>query len=89
MGVSYYLTEEAIAGTLDRLARLLAPGSALAFDYVPPSVIDNRQYRKDAKTCTRRFTRSDSCTRETQSAVGRLGDRQFRGGGCDGGIRRV
>jgi methyltransferase (TIGR00027 family) len=58
MGVSYYLTEEAIAATLDRLARLLAPGSALAFDYVPPSVVDGTARHRAARIGTWRAARS-------------------------------
>jgi methyltransferase (TIGR00027 family) len=54
MGVSYYLTREAIEGTLDKLARLLAPGSALAFDYVPPSVIAGTPRPRAARMGTRR-----------------------------------
>lgn len=33
LGVTYYLTEEAIGRALDALAALCAPGSLLAFDY--------------------------------------------------------
>jgi methyltransferase (TIGR00027 family) len=73
MGVSYYLTEEAVAGTLDRLAGLLAPGSALAFDYVPPSVIDGTAKHRAARVASRSCSgssgrRSSGCSPATGSS---------------------
>src|SRR5262249_27939214 len=39
LGVSYYLTEEAVARILHQTARLCAPGGSLVFDYADASVI--------------------------------------------------
>jgi methyltransferase (TIGR00027 family) len=58
MGVTYYLTAAAIDSTLDHLARLLAPGSALAFDYVLPSVVDGTTTNRTARLGTRRAARA-------------------------------
>jgi methyltransferase (TIGR00027 family) len=54
MGVSYYLTEAAIAETLSRLARLLSPGSRLAFDLVTRATIDGTTRSRTATFGTRR-----------------------------------
>lgn len=40
LGVSYYLSEAAVRDTLDKLARVCAPGSKVMLDYIVPSVVD-------------------------------------------------
>ena len=61
MGVTYYPTPD-LEGSLDRLARLLAPDSALAFDYVPPSVIDGTATHRAARIGARQGAASRSCS---------------------------
>jgi len=58
MGVSYYLTPAAFASTLATLAGLMAPESALAFDYVLRSVVDGTHAHPAARRGTRRAARS-------------------------------
>jgi methyltransferase (TIGR00027 family) len=57
MGVTYYLTATAVDAALARLARLMAPGSALAFDYVLPSVVDGTAPGRTVRLGTRRAAR--------------------------------
>jgi len=54
MGVTYYLTEEAIGETLDRLSQLLSPGSRLAFDLVTRATIEGTTGNRTATIGTRR-----------------------------------
>jgi methyltransferase (TIGR00027 family) len=54
MGVSYYLTEDAIAGTLAKLARLLSPGSHLALDIATRATIAGTTGNRAADFGTRK-----------------------------------
>jgi methyltransferase (TIGR00027 family) len=54
MGVSYYLSEEAVAATLERLARVLAPGSHLALDIATRATIAGTTGSRTAEFGTRR-----------------------------------
>lgn len=40
LGVTYYLTEASVRGTLEKLHAVCAPGSRIVFDYILPSVVD-------------------------------------------------
>ena len=57
-GVIYYITAEAVDETLDFVANNSGKGSAIIFDYLPPSVVDRSGKREGSRAIRRLAKRS-------------------------------
>ncbi len=54
VGVSYYLTAQAVAGTLQRIAAISPPGTKLVWDYMLADVVDGTTRNQEALDKARR-----------------------------------
>jgi methyltransferase (TIGR00027 family) len=57
VGVSYYLTAQAVARTLEQIANLSMPGTHLVWDYLLSEVVDGMTTNRDALDKARRAAR--------------------------------
>jgi len=86
LGVTYYLTPEAVNRTLAQVAQLLQPGSRFIFDFVPPAAQIGAMADKALQSGLREATRLGEpflCGLDPNSLPDQLADFGFRALGCN------